>query len=177
MSEDDSASTSADPAGSPDYRQLAFVGFVAFALLAAAAVAPAATDSGSDSPGDGSSIEPSDDGGDGPDISFDLDDLLDWFDWGDRDGGGTPPEERPCTLFLDRDPTPGSEVTATVRYEGSPVEGATVWFNDRRVGHTNELGRVTGEVPYDETLRIRVDLPGRPDCEFVDSTASAPAVA
>lgn len=183
MSEDDSTPTDADPASSPDYRQLAFVGLVAFALLAAAAVAPAATDrDSSSSGGDGSSIEPpADDGsgggspdgdGDGPDFSFDIDELLDWLDWSaDR----SPPDDRPCAVFLDGNPTPGGEVTAVVRYEGDPVEGATVRFNDRRIGRTDEFGRVTGEVPYDDRLRIHVDLEDRPDCELVGSTGRASA--
>ncbi|WP_254611779.1 DUF4198 domain-containing protein [Haloterrigena gelatinilytica] len=135
--------------------------------------------------------------GDGPDsipnLDINWDGLLEWteFDWlenGDRDAEpddsvdrgierGDGPSTSACAIWLDREPTPGSEVTARVQYEGEPVAGADVWYDDDYVGKTDEQGRVTGTVPYVENLNVRIESDEYPACSGTAETASATASA
>lgn len=129
-----------------------------------------------------------------PDLDIDWDGLLEWteFDWledGDSDTGPTPgvnvnpepgdggPSRPACTIWLDREPTPGSEVAARIQYEGEPVTGADVWYNDEYVGETDEYGQVTGEVPYVENLVVRIESDEYPGCSGTAETASVAAAA
>ncbi|WP_168215932.1 transglutaminaseTgpA domain-containing protein [Halorussus ruber] len=57
---------------------------------------------------------------------------------------------------LNRTPVPGATVEVTVTDNVSTVIGAPVFFNGERVGVTDEGGTVTAQVPYVETLKIRV---------------------
>ncbi len=79
-------------------------------------------------------------------------------------------ESSDCVVTLSEDPVPGRDVTATVYRRGEPVDGVRVWFDDRVVGTTDPSGEVEGEVPYVESLRIAVALPGGGSCEFVTGT-------
>ncbi|MFP8951453.1 DUF4129 domain-containing protein [Natrialbaceae archaeon A-arb3/5] len=143
----------------PDYRQVSFVALAAIALVLAALFAPALAGQASDDEGEG----------DGIDLEFDWSDLLDWFDfdWGDGE-----PESPACTVWLSGDPIPGSEVTASVTYHDEPLSDASVWFNDHHVGETDDQGRVTGEVPYDEELVVQIDADDH-DCRAVGPTAQS----
>ncbi|QRV13425.1 DUF4129 domain-containing protein [Haloterrigena salifodinae] len=134
--------------------------------------------------------------GDGPDsipnLDINWDGLLEWteFDWlgngdpkpnGEIDRGPGPgdggPSSPACAIWLDREPTPGSEVTARIQYEGEPVAGADVWYDDDYVGKTDEQGRVTGTVPYVENLNVRIESDEYPGCSGTAETASATASA
>ena len=79
-------------------------------------------------------------------------------------------QDSDCTIALSETPVPGQSVTATIRYDGDPVRDSRVWFNDRAVGQTDEDGRVTGTVPYQKQLRIRVELPSGGRCRVGSST-------
>lgn len=79
-------------------------------------------------------------------------------------------ESSACVVTLSEDPVPGRDVTVTVHRRGEPVDGVRVWFDDRAIGTTNRSGQVAGEVPYVESLRIAVALPGGGSCEFVTGT-------
>ncbi|WP_247002988.1 DUF4129 domain-containing protein [Halosolutus gelatinilyticus] len=168
---------------SVDYRQVSFVALAALALIVAAFFAPGVTDErspseiepgepdpGSDGGGGGSS---GGEGGEGGDSipSFDWFKFFDWFDGG---GSGEPVdvggESDECVVTLEGDRIPGSEVTANVYGRGEPITDVQVWFNDRSIGRTDELGRVTGEVPYVETLEIRVGTDG---CTATEATSWA----
>lgn len=127
-----------------------------------------------------------------PNIDIDWRGLLEWteFDWlddgepepapnadgeprlGPGDGGPSTPA---CTIWLDREPTPGSEVTARIQHEGEPVTGADVWYSDEYVGETDENGQVTGEVPYVENLVVRLESDEYPACSGTAETASVAA--
>ncbi|ELZ20757.1 hypothetical protein C477_06151 [Haloterrigena salina JCM 13891] len=137
--------------------------------------------------------EPEGDGPDSiPDLDINWDGLLEWteFDWlgngdpepdGEIDRGPGPgdgdPSTPPCAIWLDREPTPGSEVTARIQYEGESVAGADVWYDDDYVGETDEQGRVTGTVPYVENLNVRIESDEYPACSGTAETASATASA
>lgn len=73
-------------------------------------------------------------------------------------------QESDCTILLSEEPVPGRDVTATIRYDEEPVRDSRVWFNGRAVGRTDRNGRVTGTVPYQKQLRIRVELPSGGQC-------------
>ncbi|SER28374.1 DUF4129 domain-containing protein [Natrinema salaciae] len=182
--------TADDAAGGADYRQVSFVALAALALVLAAAFAPGmAGDSGS-SPGfdvdwdggDGNGPEfdlDGRDGGDGgsgdaPDIEFDWRQLLEWFTV-DRDDTAVTESDPQCRIMLDREPVPGRQVTAMIRYEGEPLTGTPVWFDEQRVGETDENGRVTGEVPYVKELTIRVGAGTDATCRAGTSTSSSTA--
>ncbi|WP_226480889.1 DUF4129 domain-containing protein [Natrinema amylolyticum] len=120
--------------------------------------------------GGGSDGEP----GDGPGGDFDWRRLLEWLNLDRGDDDIEPPtetEEPQCVIMLDRDPVPGSQLTATVRYEGEPLAETPVWFDEQRVGETDEMGRVTGEVPYVEELVIRVGAGTDATCRAGTSTS------
>lgn len=184
-----SSDDGADADDGSDYRQVAFVALAAFALIAAAFVAPVASNGPSDSSeeaGDEVVREPvgqPDGETDGePDGSLDLDELLEpllrfleWLlDLFDPEPPEPPEAERPeCIVQFDRDPVPGTTVGVTIIYDGEPLAGADVWFDDERIGTTNDRGRVTGEVPYTRELAVRVDVPGRPDCVIGNEIATA----
>lgn len=183
---DDETTAGDDAVDSVDYRQVAFVVLAAFALVVAAFAAPVATGTEQPGAGDGSggqdggdrgSGDGSGDGGSGdrgqsddsPGLSFDWGELLDrLFGNGDSGPGDRPGTDSQCTISLDSDPIPGSQVTVTVRYDGEPLAGAPVWFNDRRIGETDREGRVTGQVPYETELRVRVGIQDRPACRTVE---------
>ncbi|WP_408956878.1 DUF4129 domain-containing protein [Natrinema sp. 74] len=178
-----------DDASAADYRQLSFVALAAVALVLAAAFAPGAavspgSDSGGDGGGSGPTLEPDPSGGsgggDGPNGEFDWRRLLELLNIDGDDGGGdtTDTETEPaCVITLNRTPVPGRQVTATVRYEAEPLADAPVWFDDRRVGRTDEYGRVTGDVPYVEELTIRVGAESDVTCRAGASTTSGASTA
>ncbi len=180
-----------------DYRQVSFVALAALALVLTAALAPGLTGGESDSsPGadvdwDGivpdidfnpdTDVDGSDDGGnadgepgDGPGGGFDWRRLLEWLNL-DRNDDVEPPTKtdgKPqCVIMLDREPVPGSRLTATIRYEGEPLTETPVWFDERRVGETDDAGRVTGEVPYVEELVIRVGTATDATCRAGTATS------
>ena len=149
--------------------QVGLVVLAAVALVVAAFLVPVVAPSGGAGSGDDSGESDSTGqnpgtggSGEAPDGTFDLYELLEWF-LPENDGEPTRTEPR-CSIGLDRQPEPGGEVTARVTYEGEPLADAPVWFNGERVGTTNADGEVTGSVPYERELTIRVDVPGRPDC-------------
>ncbi|WP_255681820.1 hypothetical protein [Natrinema sp. SYSU A 869] len=113
--------------------------------------------------------------GDGPGGDFDWRRLLEWLNLDRGDGDIEPPRETEgepqCVIMLDRDPVPGSQLTATIRYEGEPLTETPVWFGEQRVGETDEMGRVTGEVPYVEELVIRVGAGTDATCRAGTSTS------
>jgi hypothetical protein len=184
-----------DDAGGADYRQVSFVVLAGLALVLAATFAPGmgAGSDGSSSPGfdfefdtngDPSKVEPEGTGdggsGDGPGGGFDWWKLLEWFNI-NPDGGDPPTEtagEPQCVISLDRKPVPGRDVTATIRYEGEPLADTPVWFDEQRVGETDDAGRVTGEVPYVRELSIRVGAASNVQCRAgAPTTLSSDAVA
>ncbi|ELY80087.1 DUF4129 domain-containing protein [Natrinema gari] len=198
---DDATPDDADDAasGGADYRQGSLVALAALALVLTAALAPGLTGGESDStPGadvdwDGivpdidfnpdadTDIDGTDGGGnadgepgDGPDGGFDWQRLLEWLNL-DRNDDVEPPTEtdgKPqCVIMLDREPVPGSRLTATIRYEGEPLTETPVWFDERRVGETDDAGRVTGKVPYVKELVIRVGTAADTTCRAGTSTS------
>ncbi|ELY83037.1 DUF4129 domain-containing protein [Natrinema altunense] len=196
---DDATPDDADDAasGGADYRQVSLVALAALALVLTAALAPGLTGGESDSsPGadvdwDGivpdidfnpdTDVDGSDDGGnadgepgDGPGGGFDWRRLLEWLNL-DRNDDVEPPTKtdgKPqCVIMLDREPVPGSRLTATIRYEGEPLTETPVWFDERRVGETDDAGRVTGEVPYVEELVIRVGTATDATCRAGTATS------
>lgn len=175
---EDTPDPSAAATAGVDYRQVSFVALAAIALVLAALVAPGFVGSDGSNGADG-------EGGDGTggagersdeptDPAFDWTDLLELLGWDagppDEPGGGA--GEPACTVFLADDPTPGDEVTVTIHYRDEPLADAAVWFNDRRVGRTDASGRVTGTVPYAETLEIRVETDGGVDCLAAETTGT-----
>ncbi|MCW8172244.1 hypothetical protein D8S78_05335 [Natrialba swarupiae] len=82
------------------------------------------------------------------------------------------PAQAQCTIWLSDEPVPGTEVTATVHYEDEELADAPVWFNDRHVGQTDEQGQVTGTVPYERELLIRVGAGEDGECRAGQTTAS-----
>jgi hypothetical protein len=144
--------------------QVGLVVLAALALVVAAFLVPVVAPSGGAGSGESDSTggPGGDDSTDSPDGTFDWYELLEWF-LPENDGEPTRTEPR-CSIGLDRQPEPGGEVTAKVSYEGESLADASVWFNGERVGTTNANGEVTGTVPYERELTIRVDVPGRPDC-------------
>lgn len=160
---DDTSGSDRSAADSVDTRQLAFVLLAVFALVTAAFLAPTVaipTDEEESSGGgdDGQSNEQTEPGG-GTGFGW-----LRWLAWLlDFEGGDRPGEPR-CIVTLSPPPEPGETVTATVVYEDDPLVDAPVWFDGRRVGRTDENGRVTGDVPYVRELSIRVGVEGAPDC-------------
>jgi len=78
------------------------------------------------------------------------------------DSGGD--SEAACAIYLSEEPVPGQPVTATIKYEDRAATSAPVWFNGEFVGRTDDEGRVTGAVPYERRLRIRVQLPSGGRC-------------
>lgn len=168
MSPAEPPSDDADPRR-PDYRQVAFVGLAILGLVLASFVAPALPAASVDGGGDG------DDGG-GEDGNVDPPD-------GEIGRGISPDGEggdlervdqtyRDCRIALDRQPTPGAEVRVRVTRNGDPVADARVLFNGESIGRTDVRGEVSGVVPYNDTLRIRVESPAFEGCEFVGDTAS-----
>lgn len=105
-----------------------------------------------------------------PDVDIDVSPDLEWL-WEVFDSGNGP--EGGCTVSLVGDPEPGQDLTVQVSLDGEPLVGATVWYNDREAGETNERGGVTGEVPYDEELEIRVETPDEGECTAETGTAAA----
>ena len=181
---------------------LALVGLVLAAFATPVALVDAPETSGSDDdlgsgdPGSGDSGDGDPGGGerpgDEPDDS-DPDDREDddgddgmpgLFEWllqllGLLETDSEPPEEdgtEPCLIVLDSEPTPGSDLTVTVLSGDEPVQDASVWFDDRYVGETDEAGQVTGEVPYRDELDVRVASEELSDCEEVVDTTGAPSV-
>ncbi len=153
-----------------DYRQVSLVLLAAIALVLAAFFAPGLAGDGT-GPADPTdeTDETGPDGGDGPDVSFDWDGLLDWLDIGGGDDGqpvepADDGDREGCTIVLNREPVPGDEVTATISYQGEPLDGVPVRFNDRSVGETNSNGEVTGAVPYVEELVVAVGAEGDLHC-------------
>lgn len=180
-----------DDGSTVDYWQvgfalLALVGLVlaAFATPVVPVDAPDASAPDVDGPDvDGPNGDPGDreietDGGDG---NGEVPGLIEWllrlFDLvetdpepPDGDGDG-----EPCLIVLDREPTPGANLTVTVLSADRTVEGASVWFEDRYVGETDEAGQVTGEVPYSDELDVRVASEELTDCEEVADATGRPS--
>lgn len=148
-----------------DTRQLALVVLAVAALVVTAFLAPTvAVPGGGGEGGGGESQQPSaggEGGAGGGDFAFDW---LEWLSWllPQGEGGGGEPR---CTILLSPPPEPGADVTVTVRYEDRPLADAPVWFEDRRVGRTDDSGQLTAEVPYVRELSIRVGVDGAPDCQ------------
>ncbi|WP_207586776.1 transglutaminaseTgpA domain-containing protein [Halomontanus rarus] len=93
---------------------------------------------------------------------------------GDRDGDDRDDADTPFydVSLSPAEPIPGTEATATVtRFEsaddatGEPVSGATVRFNGESIGKTDANGRVTGTVPFEDSLEVSVSVP---DAEGVE---------
>ncbi|THE65312.1 hypothetical protein D8Y22_08975 [Salinadaptatus halalkaliphilus] len=168
----DDAAVEASSAGI-DYRQVSLVAVAALAVVLAAFVAPAVvgTDESDgpsntvDTPGDGEG-----DAGEGTEPTFDWFDLLEWLGWTETPTEDSIDGETACTIQLDAGPTPGDDVTATIHHEREPVTDARVWFNDRGVGVTDERGQVTGEVPYESDLEVRVATGEGGECRAATET-------
>ena len=166
-----------DDGSTVDYWQVAFALLALVGLVLAAFAIPAVPVDAPDA-GDSGDQEVDSDGGDGSGIPGFIMWLL-WLlsflipDEPPENGDGT----ASCEVFLDRQPAPGIDVTVTVLYEGQPVEGATVWFDDKHVGETNATGQVTGEVPYSDELDVQVASDELASCEDVDDPTGAPSVA
>ncbi|PSQ18453.1 hypothetical protein BRD00_05185 [Halobacteriales archaeon QS_8_69_26] len=137
---DGGSGTESDEAASVDRGQLvvAVVAMVGLVVVGVVVV-----------PGSGNWAGGGETGGSSP-IAGAITDFLKWLF--DGDGGGDPA----CRIALHSEPVPGDDLTVTITVDDRPVEGATVWYNDRRVGTTDRSGSVTGEVPYTRQLRIRV---------------------
>ncbi|RQG92116.1 DUF4129 domain-containing protein [Natrarchaeobius chitinivorans] len=149
-----------------DYRQVSLVVLAAAALVLGAFFAPAAGGVGLSLP-DANPPPEAQESADGD--AFDWFDLFDWIEW-IWEPSDPPEVDTACTVWLNDDPTPGREVTATIHYEGEPLADAPVWFDDRRIGQTDESGRVTGEVPYVRELVIQVGTGEQAECRAVGST-------
>jgi len=91
----------------------------------------------------------------------------------------TPPDflsgESDCQILFSEDPVAGHELTTTVLYDEEPVSDSPVWFNGERVGRTDEDGQVVGTVPYEQTLQVRVELPGGGSCAASIDTGDSDA--
>ncbi|TYT61917.1 DUF4129 domain-containing protein [Natrialba swarupiae] len=148
-----------EPTTGTDYRQVSFVVLAAVAVVVAAFFAPAIGGQGESEFGE--PVDESDDAFDWLELLA----LLDLF---------TEPEpaQAQCTIWLSDEPVPGTEVTATVHYEDEELADAPVWFNDRHVGQTDEQGQVTGTVPYERELLIRVGAGEDGECRAGQTTAS-----
>ena len=114
---------------------------------------------------------PADDLGEEPDESPFDESSGDDLDGGSDEASEEPPEEDAdddeesedrtdvtgsVNVTLSPDPVPGREVTVTVTRDDAPLGGATVFFNDQRIGETDGTGNVTGEVPYSQSLDVEV---------------------
>lgn len=108
-------------------------------------------------------------GGDGPSV-LELLELIESLlsDAGSSDGTRT---ASACDVAVKPKPTPGREVAVLVIRHGRPVEGATVRFNEARVGRTDASGTVRARVPYVRELVVTATLPGDVTC----GTAASPA--
>jgi hypothetical protein len=144
-------------------RQVALVVLCLVAVVVAALAMPGVAGYGDgDGPGDGPgtdgdpSGEPSIDDGDGPSIR--IPNILRWLFDDEPDV-----QESRFRVRITPDPVPGREVTATVLENGRPVPDVIVYFNDRRIGRTNDSGQVRGSVPYESELRIRITVPADSD--------------
>jgi hypothetical protein len=183
MTDSDSTSIEGETTSSADYRQIAFVTLAALALILTAFVVPPVANSGSgfsvgsgngrNGPGSSANVDApgSPNGGlfDLPNFSFNWGDLFSWVSSDDSNSTSQEPSSpaKQCSVSLVGDIVPGNRVVAVVRYKGQLLSDAPVWFNDRQIGYTDEMGRVGGEVPYTETLRVRVGLPSDTNCVFV----------
>lgn len=78
-------------------------------------------------------------------------------------GDEMPPAEG-CGVLLEDRPVPGTTVTVGVFDAADPLSDVAVRFNGDPVGRTDEDGRVSGQVPYNRTLAVTVDVDA--DCEF-----------
>lgn len=150
---DDDSGPRADEPSSVDRRTLALALLAVLGLAVAGIVAPPLPDA-------------DDAGDDGLETSL-LDALVRLLEFLFETDGTDPDPDPDCRIELHSEPVPGTALTVTVRTDGTPVEGAVVWFEDRRVGRTDREGRVTGEVPYSRELRIRVVEPSIGRCEAV----------
>ncbi|MEY7848846.1 DUF4129 domain-containing protein [Natrarchaeobius sp. A-rgal3] len=149
-----------EPTTGTDYRQVSFVVLAAVAVVVAAFFAPAIGGQGESGFG-----EPIDE----PDNSFDWLELLELLDLFTE----PEPAQAQCTIWLSDEPVPGTEVTATIHYEDEELADAPVWFNDRHVGETDDQGQVTGTVPYERELLIRVGTGEDGECRAGQTTASS----
>ncbi|RXK49975.1 transglutaminase domain-containing protein [Halorientalis pallida] len=62
-------------------------------------------------------------------------------------------------VSLVSDPVPGQSVAVRVERDGTPLAGAVVAFDGRRIGTTNASGLVTGTIPFSATLDVTVTVP------------------
>ncbi|WP_276301176.1 transglutaminaseTgpA domain-containing protein [Halorussus lipolyticus] len=81
----------------------------------------------------------------------------------DSGGGDGDRSSNGYDVTLNRTPVPGAVVEVTITDNASAVGRAPVYFNGERIGVTDVDGTVTGQVPYAETLNIRVGGDGRRD--------------
>ena len=78
--------------------------------------------------------------------------------------GDEAPDAEGCGVLLEDRPVPGTTVTVGVFDAADPLSDVAVRFNGDPVGRTDEDGRVSGQVPYNRTLAVTVDVDA--DCEF-----------
>ncbi|CAI50412.1 DUF4129 domain protein [Natronomonas pharaonis DSM 2160] len=102
-----------------------------------------------ENPGDTEETQDTEDGADGIDEPE--------ADGGDADDDAAAPD---YTVSLAEEPTPGTTVEVTVTEDDRPVEGATVYFDNNSIGTTDADGTTNGEVPFTQSLTIKVTPPG-----------------
>ncbi|EMA11902.1 DUF4129 domain-containing protein [Haloarcula marismortui] len=160
--------------GGVDWRQLLLVSLCLVGLIVAAFLAPPpVTESGVDSSGrsDGSpgseplTQTPADtreqrrDGGGSSNVTGDTEPIP-------IPGETAPPTEDGCGVLIESTPKAGHPLTVLVYQDLEPAGATRVWFNDRYVGRTDQIGQVTGQVPYQRELNVTVESPGPEPCQF-----------
>ncbi|WP_159901092.1 DUF4129 domain-containing protein [Salinirussus salinus] len=137
-------------------RQLPLLALCVFGLVVAALALPPADANGASSDGGALPELPEFDGNvtiDPGDVPIDI----------ELPEGRMP--DSGCLVVLGGEPVPGSDLAVYVVRDRQPVPDTRVWFNGRRVGRTDDRGRVVGRVPYDRELNVRVGLAA--ECAFV----------
>jgi hypothetical protein len=137
-------------------RQPPLLALCVFGLLVAALALPPADANGAGSGGAGPPELPELDGNvtiDPGDVPIDI----------ELPEGRMP--DSGCLVVLGGEPVPGSDLAVYVVRDRQPVPDTRVWFNGRRVGRTDDRGRVVGRVPYDRDLNVRVGLAA--ECAFL----------
>lgn len=199
------AGSDPSPGSQPDRRQLLLVSLAVLALVAAAFFAPISppdagpdTDpepgSGEDDRNEGSPGGNTGNGGEGAGGQNEPGEIDGTVTVNSRSidgtggGGGEPVDgegrlrveglgdDLSCGLVLDSRPVPGTDLGVEVVRGGDPASGVTVWFNDRRIGTTGLDGRVSGQVPYERPLSIRVSFGDGAVCEGLARTPDSAAL-
>lgn len=75
-----------------------------------------------------------------------------------EDDSGSDERTPPLEVSVPGEPVPGRELVVNVTRDEAPVSGATVSFNGDVIGETDASGNVTGEVPYNASLKITAEL-------------------